>query len=51
MGAVIPAMGTTAGIVLESGESRTRPGARDGDLADALAITDGAMRGRPCSSR
>ena len=40
-GAVIPAMRTTAGIVLESGESRSRPGARDDDLADALAIADG----------
>ena len=43
-GAVIPAMGTSAGIVLESGESRTRPGARD-DLADALAIADGGDSG------
>ena len=34
-------MRTTAGIVLESGESRSRPGARDDDLADALAIVDG----------
>jgi signal transduction histidine kinase len=45
MGAVIPAMHTTAGIVLESGESRTRPGARDDDFADALAIVAGGDAG------
>ena len=37
----IPAMRTAAGIVLESGESRTRPGGRHDDLADALAIVGG----------
>ena len=37
----IPAMRTAAGIVLESGGSRTRPGGRHDDLADALAIADG----------
>ena len=39
-GTVIPAMQTTAGVVLESGESRSRPAARADDAADALAITD-----------
>ncbi len=39
-GTVIPAMHTTAGVVLESGESRSRPAARADDAADALAITD-----------
>lgn len=38
-GAVIPAMRTTAGIVLESGKSRSRPSARADDGADALAIS------------
>lgn len=38
-GSEMPAMGTAAGIVLESGESRSLPGGRHHEHADALAIT------------
>jgi len=44
-GAVIPAMRTSAGVVLESGESRARSGARHDDSADALAIAEGDTPG------
>ncbi|WP_082589631.1 GAF domain-containing protein [Agromyces sp. Soil535] len=45
VGAVIPAMRTSAGIVLESGESRSRSGARHDDPTDALAIAEGDAAG------
>ena len=45
-GVVLPAMSTTAGIVLESRESRTRNGGRTVDVPpDALAIVDGDAAG------
>jgi two-component system, NarL family, sensor histidine kinase DevS len=37
---VIPSMRTSAGVVFESGESRSRPGGRLDDAADALAIAE-----------
>ena len=45
-GTVVPAMGTAAGIVFESAESRSLIGSRlDGARPDALAITDGEAVG------
>ena len=40
-GAVIPSMRTGAGVVFESGESRSRPGGRLDVTADALSISNG----------
>ncbi|WP_353810216.1 sensor histidine kinase [Agromyces sp. SYSU T00194] len=37
-GRVLPAMSTTASVVFEDGETRTRPGARHDPAPDALAI-------------